>query len=201
MKKGNLYALAGLILILSILPAIFFIANFWGFNISKNASDWGTFGDYFGGILNSFFSFLTLVATIYIAYIISNIEENRNRENLKFEKEKLLREFREAEYKRINLELQKVWVGLTSGDKIASDIVYNCIIQVRYFRTSNKHLFDFLDDDEMYNLSDSLENLLKYFHGDESIDKDNVIDEFVERLDGFNRILQEFLIENYKKSI
>lgn len=186
----------GLILIFSIfcfLPIVFFVFTFWDSMISKDITNWGAFGDYFG----SFFSFISVFVTIYIAYKLSNIEENRNIEFLKFEREKLKREFREVEYKRINLELQKVWGCLTEENIVSSkEIIFNCIIQFRYFVSSNQHLFPFLKDKEIYDLNCSLAEVQKLIlDRDESI-KAKVINDFKNNFDVFNKKVQTFLLEN-----
>lgn len=55
------------------IPVIFFINTFWDSFISEDITKWGAFGDYFG----SFFSFISVCVTIYIAYNLSKIEKNR----------------------------------------------------------------------------------------------------------------------------
>ena len=54
MKHFKIYLIitVSVFILLIVVPTIGYIINFWGTSISKNSSDWGTFGDYFGGILN-----------------------------------------------------------------------------------------------------------------------------------------------------
>lgn len=197
MSKKEIYFVIFGILILSLIPVIVFLITFNNTDVSDDITNWGAFGDYMGGTLNCFFSLLSLFVTIYIAFKISNIEENRNRENLKFEKEKLLREFRESEYKKINSELQKVWICITEeNSKIAKDLIYTCIFQYRYFITSNKHLFDFLNDREIFQLKKSLDEIFALVNGSNELDINAVIPKFVENLDAFNRKFQIFLLKN-----
>jgi uncharacterized membrane protein len=68
---------------------------FTEFGFSKNTTDWGTFGDYVGGILNPIFSFLTLVALLLTLNLqrkqldISNEELELSRDELKASREEL----------------------------------------------------------------------------------------------------------------
>lgn len=45
---------------------------------SNVQAEWGTFGDFIGGVLNPFISLLTLIATSCIAYILFNYESKRD---------------------------------------------------------------------------------------------------------------------------
>lgn len=184
------------VLLIVLVPVLVFIFNFRDSYISSDISDWGSFGDYLGGILNSIISLLTLIATIYIALKISNIEEKRNERNLKFEKQKLLREYQESEYRRIGSELQKVWLAITQPQNDAKNIIYNCLLQYRYFTTTNTHLFDFLEDKEIKDLKRSLQDVFDLIQETRELNKDEVIKGFVSNLDAFNRKFQISLLEN-----
>lgn len=197
MGKKEILISIGILVFLILIPTICFLIIFSGSQISNDIAKWGSFGDYFGGILNSIFSLLSLFVTIYIAVKISKIEENRNNTNLKFEKEKLLREFREAEYKRINIELQKVWSSLTEHDREkAMKLIHDVIWQYRYFTTSNFHLFPFLIDSEISNLKQSLVKVSKLFNENSKENTELVISEFIKALDAFNVKFQNFLLHN-----
>lgn len=45
------------IVILALITIGFYIFNFWGNGISNKTDNWGTFGDYFGGIIGTIFAF------------------------------------------------------------------------------------------------------------------------------------------------
>lgn len=78
-----LITLATIIAILLIAsPIYFYVKDFHSLQRSTNPADWGTFGDYFGGILNPIISFLTLVITIVIAVNISRIERRNHEETV-----------------------------------------------------------------------------------------------------------------------
>lgn len=63
-------------------PIFFYVKDFHSLQRSTNPADWGTFGDYFGGILNPIISLLTLIVTIVIAVNISRIEKRNHEETV-----------------------------------------------------------------------------------------------------------------------
>lgn len=63
------------------IPIVKYSRNFQG-SLSPSADDWGTFGDFFGGILNPFISLLTLIVTVIIAISISKIEKRNHDETV-----------------------------------------------------------------------------------------------------------------------
>lgn len=67
-------------LIFSIIPAIYFVSNFKSANISEQISDWGAFGDYFGGTINTIISLFSLIILGYLTFLVS---EQSNKENKK----------------------------------------------------------------------------------------------------------------------
>lgn len=69
-------------LIAIVAPIYFYINDFHDLPRSSNPSDWGTFGDFFGGILNPIISLLTLIVTILIAFYLNKIEKRNHDENV-----------------------------------------------------------------------------------------------------------------------
>lgn len=63
-------------------PIWYYIKDFYDLPRSSNPQDWGTFGDFFGGILNPIISLLTLIVTIIIAVNISKIEKRNHEESV-----------------------------------------------------------------------------------------------------------------------
>jgi len=53
-----------------------FIFTFYDHDYSSNIEDWGTFGDYFGGVINPFIAFLNVVIFIVIAKLAHDINNN-----------------------------------------------------------------------------------------------------------------------------
>lgn len=63
----------GVILVL----AIIFIINFSGQHYSTNIADWGTFGDFLGGVLNPFISLISLMLIAFLTIYITGREGQR----------------------------------------------------------------------------------------------------------------------------
>lgn len=86
-------------MIVIFIPSLLYSLKFWKFNLSDNPADWGTFGDYIGGVIGTCFSLLATVlalVSIYISLKISEkVQENEikfNEENAKRDSEKFERE-------------------------------------------------------------------------------------------------------------
>ena len=65
-----------------IVPVALYIHDFHNFNRSSVPSNWGPFGDFFGGILNPIISLFTLIVTIVIAVNIAKIEKRNHDESV-----------------------------------------------------------------------------------------------------------------------
>jgi len=78
LKKFFVIGIVSLILI--IIPIVFFVANFWDSDVSDDIAKWGSFGDYFGGLLNTILSLSSLIILGYLTQTINNqsVEENKN---------------------------------------------------------------------------------------------------------------------------
>lgn len=75
--------IASLFALLAIIaPVAYYIHDFHKLDRSSVPSDWGPFGDFFGGILNPIISLLSLIVTIVIAVNISRIEKRNHDESV-----------------------------------------------------------------------------------------------------------------------
>ncbi len=61
-------------------PITIFTINFSSQSVSSSIADWGTFGDFFGGVTNTIVSILSLIILTYISVVVSKFssEENKN---------------------------------------------------------------------------------------------------------------------------
>ena len=101
-KRNRLLLLA---ILACIIPIIVYIFRFHSGGFSNNPADWGTFGDYIGGV----YSVILSIIAIYVTYII------REREDKTKEKRKVLTEL----YKTI-ISIKSEKVDLTKVNKIVS---------------------------------------------------------------------------------
>lgn len=60
------------------LPIAFYVYRFSATEISSSPSDWGSFGDYIGGLINPIISLATLIVTIFIALFLSKLDDRRS---------------------------------------------------------------------------------------------------------------------------
>lgn len=82
-KTKQIIVIATLITIIVIAaPIYFYVKDFHALQRSTDPADWGTFGDYFGGILNPIISLLTLIVTVVIAFYLSRIEKRNHEETV-----------------------------------------------------------------------------------------------------------------------
>lgn len=200
MQKKYVFYVIMIILVLVTPVIVAFIMNFWEFPISDEIADWGAFGDYFGGTLNTLISILTLFFTIIIAYQLYIIEDRRNEKNLSFEKQKFFRELRETEYANISNELYKLWSILTDTDRgVALHGIFALYMKYCDFITYKKHLFPFLEGENFLQLRDYLGELHKYFSEKDEYKVENIphFNTISKRIDLFHKEMQEFLINDF----
>lgn len=65
--------------IVLLVPSLFYVYNFKSYNLSKSTEDWGTFGDFFGGVTNTIISLLSLIILTYISWIVSKFSSEENK--------------------------------------------------------------------------------------------------------------------------
>ena len=67
-----------LLVIAAIVPVMFYVYKFGGYELSNNPSDWGVFGDYIGGVYS-------VVIAILVVYLTRNLERRDEEKKLKQE--------------------------------------------------------------------------------------------------------------------
>lgn len=90
MKKRGFFIGIIIAIVLIIIPLIFYVLNFHDQYFSSESSDWGTFGDYVGGVVNPVIGLLNVIVLIYLTLKIADIDDknridekkNRVNENL-----------------------------------------------------------------------------------------------------------------------
>lgn len=66
-------------IIIFITPIGIFVFNFWKQDISHDITRWGAFGDFFGGILNTIISLISLIVLGYLTYLIGKQSNEENK--------------------------------------------------------------------------------------------------------------------------
>ncbi len=97
LKRKKLFLLT---IFACIIPILVYTIRFSNYELSKDPSDWGTFGDYIGGV----YSVLLSIIAIYVTYMISEREDKSK------EKRKVLTELYKTitSIKSEEVDLQKV---------------------------------------------------------------------------------------------
>ena len=66
-------------IIIIVVPSLVFIFKYKPIKFSDSISDWGAFGDYFGGVTNTLISLLSLVFLSYISWMISKFTSEESK--------------------------------------------------------------------------------------------------------------------------
>ncbi|WP_100075575.1 hypothetical protein [Chryseobacterium camelliae] len=77
MNYKIIWIIVGIVSILLLIILGFYIGNFHKRNLSDSPEEWGQFGDYLGGTLNTTISILNLFLLAYLTIKIAKIEEDR----------------------------------------------------------------------------------------------------------------------------
>lgn len=81
MIKRNVVLLGAILCLILFVPVIAYIVNFSNHQVSFDSSDWGTFGDYIGGIANPIIGIANVLVLYYLTVRIAETEnENKNKE-------------------------------------------------------------------------------------------------------------------------
>lgn len=130
------------------LTIVAYLINFCGHIFSTKSTDWGVFGDYFGGILNPITAAINILVFIYLTKVISQSDEKAQQRNLAYQKSLTLAELKHASY----IELTKLLESLT--DKmlgVHADTRFETTLlmqSIKGFFENMSHLFPLFDDKE-----------------------------------------------------
>jgi hypothetical protein len=159
---------------------------FWGNPISSDSSDFGAFGDYFGGILNPLIGIGNLLALIYISIFISKIEGNREEQQFLLQKEYALYTLKHESLKDISIILEKVQLVLIDRNNVRLQLI---LIRNEFnaYITLNSYLFPFFENRTWETLRDTIEEFAE-------LDLENV-DELINKLQTYNDLKIDFILE------
>ena len=127
---------------------LLYILNFSGHVLSTDPSDWGVFGDYFGGILNPITAILNIAVVIYLTYIISKTDDNNHLRNLEHQKNLTLSELKQSAYNELANKLDSLYTSLLGN---TDNLKYEPVLLLTYvnsFFQNMTHLFPSLNDKE-----------------------------------------------------
>src|SRR5690606_34898952 len=149
-------------LIFIFIPLIFFVVKFMNVSLSSNIEDWGSFGDFFGGILNPIIALIGTIILGYLTYMVSQQSTQENKKLFLFEQrvlafQKIARlnlEIEEGIYKGMlkishinNLILLKKTNDALEKQSISDEFIHSLFsklyIELKHFPTINSHLFEY----------------------------------------------------------
>lgn len=113
LKKLNIfYFFLSLCIILNVLSAVLYFLIFDGDFSSRN-TDWGTFGDFIGGVAN----FLNLIILVLISILLKNIDESQKKNEINLQLKISFFERFLTSYEDILNELTNMKIYLSVEDK------------------------------------------------------------------------------------
>jgi hypothetical protein len=118
MIRKNLIFVGICLLIFTMIPAFIYMINFKGLYISDLSSDWGTFGDFIGGITNPIIGIVNVLVLVYLTLKISEIDNNNKIKEQENQINDKLDEIRLIGFKELNSLFLKTMRILASIDQI-----------------------------------------------------------------------------------
>lgn len=133
-------------IVICLIPIVVYILRFGQFALSENTADWGTFGDYIGGILNPITSFLTLLVTIYIAISINDYEKRKDEQAKKQDDIKayleLYQYFTSAEFRQRRHTAWNVIRAALENENYRDFIIQETYVSRYTFRVQRKEVYE-----------------------------------------------------------
>lgn len=177
-----------------------YFLNFREYSISKDTQAWGTFGDFFGGLLNPVISILSLGALIYITFQISDIDDRRTEQELAVQRQIALFGLKHDALKELNRILEQFQPELVKSDMESEVKIVLFRNEFHAFIATYTYLFPFFEDMTWEDLRDSMEEISKiagrrYKNGDSL----NIDSEVRPGLQKFNQLKSDFIKEVQQK--
>jgi hypothetical protein len=163
-----------------------YLIKFTDHQVSSKSSDWGVFGDYFGGILNPITASLNIIVFIYLTKVIAETEQKTHQRNLEYQKNLTLSELKHSSYSELTSQLDSLSNRILNSK---DGMRFQTILLMTYihgFFQNMSHLFPlFNDTDNTRPLIESLNSIVSTL-------------ELIEKGDGKNNELTSQLKDNVK---
>ena len=146
MIKSKLWIFVVLILVLTGLLTIPFISTFWNSDLSQQISDWGAFGSYFSVAV----SVANLIVFIYLTNYISQLDEERHKNQITSQHKITLTQFRQTEITELSNRLNRLFenFGTEPKPQVLGNLTINSVYLQNFFNEKT-YLFPILDCSEM----------------------------------------------------
>lgn len=146
-KKIWIYILAIIVGLLTALILGSYILNFGKYNLSDDPNDWGTFGDYVGGLLNPLLSIVNILITYYIARIVSKFSEKESDKQEQAQLRVIKSQMRFEAWKDFKSEIDKLFAKINDSiieqnHDLIKYFVSETVKSIESFKDNYVHLFD-----------------------------------------------------------
>ena len=194
---------------LTILFLIGFIYRFHEYNLSENISDWGNFGSYIGGTINTLIAIGNLVVFIILSIKIVKIQDANEKRNRKIQKDTILTQFRYDSINEISIKFHQ-WtenLGNTANENgfhNAYNLYWESIRLEFYFLTfcqNKRHLFPEMSEE---NVSKDLFRFKTHFKDKKSGEIESlgeILNDYIEDSNEFISDLQQYALKELDKTV
>lgn len=118
----------------------FFLSKFHSAGLSGEPANWGTFGDYFGGITQSIFAFANLIIFVKLTILLAAYQKTQSSNELDLQKRIVLTQLKSDVVKNISDKLNSFFEIIKDSSQKRLDLI-NLAGQVDSFSKHNSHLF------------------------------------------------------------
>lgn len=186
----------GIILtIVLIIPSLFYIIIFGSGKFSNNPQIWGTFGDYFGGVLNPLLGLANLIIFIKLTLIVAENQDIATKQALSQEKKILISELMHDSAKELSFVLNSLAQKIISNIEKSEWEILNVKQTITTFGNNYSYLFKKIDTrDVVRDLNRMLNDVVS-----KPFNKNKFASSFEEYLNSKDIFLQSLFLQTISK--
>jgi hypothetical protein len=169
-----------------IIPSLFYIVNFLGGKLSNDPQIWGTFGDYFGGIINPILALANLIIFIKLTLIVADMQDKSTQQALNYEKKILTSGLMHDSVKELSEVLNSLGQKIIASRQQTDWEILKVQQTVTTFGNNYTHLFSDIDNRVILNGLNSLLNAIRT----KPYNKQNFVNAFETYLNEKDRFIQ-----------
>ena len=120
---------------------IFYWTHFKNSSISNDAKEWGEFGDYFGGTLNTLIALINVCVTIWLTITVNKFTQRNTDKQIEAEKKVATIQLRHEALKELRIDLDKNYEVWKANINLPQN-GFDCQSSVIRFSSNYSYLFD-----------------------------------------------------------
>ncbi len=128
-------------LILAVIAILYYWIHFKNTSISNDPQNWGVFGDYFGGTLNTLFSIINVCVTIWLTVTVNKFTSKNTDKQIVAEKKVATIQLRHEALRELRVEFNRSF-SIWQTDIFKSKYGLECQIPISNFSLNYAYLFD-----------------------------------------------------------